>query len=51
MKQKDISQMESVGIASWLDEKKRARNKASLYWEGCGISTAIKERDMLNNRF
>lgn len=39
MKQKDISQIESVGIASWLDEKKRVRNKASLYWEGCDFNS------------
>ena len=44
MKQKNISQRESMGITSWLDEKKkkkknRARSKASLYWEGCDFNS------------
>lgn len=41
MKQKNISQIESMGITSWLDEKKknRARSKASLYWEGCDFNS------------
>ena len=51
MKQKIISQMESMGITSWLDKKKeRERSKESLDWEGYDFKNN-KRGDTLNNRF
>ena len=54
MKQKNISQLESMGIASWLDEKKNKKTEREVRRLCTGkvvISIAIKEGDMLNNRF
>ena len=55
MKQKNISQIESMGITSWLDEKKKKKKKERELRHLCTgkvvISIAIKEGDMLNNRF
>lgn len=53
MKQKNISQIESMGITSWFDEKKKKTEKEvrHLCTGKVVISIAIKEGDILNNRF
>ena len=52
MKQQNISQIESMGITSWLDEKKKTEQEVRHLCTGkVVISIAIKEGDILNNRF